>query len=98
MGLWNTTIGKTEIGKTTAGKTKLAIALVVVVLLGLFLPPNINGTRFRDRLAPALSAALGREVRIGQVKYRLLPRPGFDLYQFEVICCPGQALISTSLR
>jgi hypothetical protein len=65
-------------------KTKIILALVVVLLLGIFLPPNINGTRFRDRLAPALSAALGREVKIGQVKYRLLPRPGFDLYDFQV--------------
>ncbi|HEY6270692.1 MAG TPA: AsmA family protein [Terriglobales bacterium] len=65
-------------------KTKIVMAMVVLVLLGIFLPPNINGTRFRDRLRPALSAALGREVRIGQVKYRLLPRPGFDLYDFRV--------------
>ena len=65
-------------------KTKIVIALVIVLLLGIFLPPNINGTRFRDRLAPALSGALGREVKIGQIKYRLLPRPGFDLYDFQV--------------
>jgi AsmA family/AsmA-like C-terminal region len=65
-------------------RTKLVAVLATVVLLGIFLPPNINGTRFRDRLAPALSAALGRTVTIGQVKYRLLPRPGFDLYDFRV--------------
>ena len=65
-------------------RTKLVAALVGVLLLSIFLPPNINGTRFRDRLAPALSAALGRTVTIGQVKYRLLPRPGFDLYDFRV--------------
>jgi hypothetical protein len=65
-------------------KTKLVAALAGLLLLGIFLPPNINGTRFRDRLAPALSAALGRTVTIGQVKYRLLPRPGFDLYDFRV--------------
>ncbi len=65
-------------------RTKIIIALVVVLLLGIFLPPNINGTRFRERLAPALSVALGRDVKIGQVKYRLFPRPGFDLYDFQV--------------
>jgi AsmA protein len=65
-------------------RTKLVAVLAGVLLLGIFLPPNINGTRFRDRLAPALSAALGRTVTIGQVKYRLLPRPGFDLYDFRV--------------
>lgn len=60
------------------------IAVAVGLLLGVFLPPNINGTRFRESLRPALSAALGRQVTIGQVKYRLLPRPGFDLYDFQV--------------
>jgi AsmA-like C-terminal region/AsmA family len=59
------------------------------VLLGIFLPPNINGTRFRDRLRPALSAVLGRQVTIGQVKYRLFPRPGFDLYDFQVADDPA---------
>jgi AsmA protein len=70
--------------RTLTGKTKLVIGLIIMVLLCIFLPPNINGTRFRDRLAPALTAALGRQVKIGQVKYRLLPRPGFDLYDFQV--------------
>src|SRR5215470_10550459 len=65
-------------------KTKFVLAGVAILLLGIFLPPNINGTRFRDRLAPALSSALGRQVKIGQVKYRLLPRPGFDIYDFQV--------------
>lgn len=69
---------------TMTRRAKLVLAVAVVVMLGIFLPPNINGTRFRDRLAPALSNALGRQVKIGQVKYRLLPRPGFDLYGFEV--------------
>ncbi len=72
-----------------APRTKLVAAAAVAVLLGIFLPPNINGTRFRDRLAPALSAALGRTVTIGQVKYRLLPRPGFDLYDFRVADDPA---------
>jgi AsmA protein len=69
--------------------SKLVLAAAVVLLLGIFLPPNINGTRFRDRLAPALSAVLGRQVKIGQVKYRLLPRPGFDLYDFQVADDPA---------
>jgi hypothetical protein len=70
-------------------RMKLMAAAVVALLLGIFLPPNINGTRFRERLAPALSQALGRKVTISQVKYRLLPRPGFDLYGFEVADDPA---------
>ncbi len=72
-----------------ARRTKLIVAVAVVLLLGIFLPPNINGTRFRELLRPALGAALGRTVTIGQVKYRLLPRPGFDLYDFRVADDPA---------
>lgn len=63
----------------------------MVVLLGiaLFVPPNINGVRFRDQLAGSLSAALGRQVRIDHVKYRVFPRPGFDLYGLQVMDDPA---------
>src|SRR5262245_3096657 len=74
---------------SSSRRIKLAIVVVFVLLLCIFLPPNINGTRFRDRLAPALTAALGRQVKIGQVKYRLLPRPGFDVYDFQVADDPA---------
>ena len=69
---------------------KKVVAIVLVVLaLGIFLPPNINGARFSKRLAATLSAGLGREVKIGSVKYRLFPRPGFDLYDFQVMDDPA---------
>jgi AsmA protein len=67
---------------------KIIIAALLVLALGIFLPPNINGARFSKRLASALSAALGRQVKIGSVKYRLFPRPGFDLYDFQVMDNP----------
>jgi AsmA protein len=66
-------------------RKKIAAVVLVVLALGIFLPPNINGARFSKRLASTLSAALGREVKIGSVKYRLFPRPGFDLYDFQVM-------------
>lgn len=53
------------------------------------MPPNINGVRFRDSLAGSLSRALGRQVRIGQVKYRVFPRPGFDIYGLQVMDDPA---------
>lgn len=65
-------------------RKKTILILLLVLVLGIFLPPNINGARFKPRLAAALSAALGRPVRIGSVSFRLLPRPGFDLYDFAV--------------
>jgi len=68
---------------------KIVIGLLVILALAIFLPPSINGTLAKARLAPALSAALGREVKIGSVRYRLLPRPGFDLYDFRVMDDPS---------
>ncbi len=32
---------------------------------------------------------MGRQVKIGSVKYRLFPRPGFDLYNFQVMDDPA---------
>jgi len=70
-------------------RRKIVLAVLVILALGIFLPPNINGARFSKRLASTLSAALGREVKIGAVKYRLFPRPGFDLYNFQVMDDPA---------
>ena len=70
-------------------RRKIAFAVLVVLALAIFLPPKINGARFSKRLTSTLSAALGREVKIGSVKYRLFPRPGFDLYDFQVMDDPA---------
>ncbi|HET6841798.1 MAG TPA: AsmA family protein [Candidatus Angelobacter sp.] len=72
-------------------RRKLTITALVFALLaaGIFLPPRINGSRFRNTLRTALSSALGREVRIREVKFRLLPRPGFDLYGVQVMDDPA---------
>src|SRR5205085_873733 len=70
-------------------RKKIVLAMLIAIVLAVFLPPQINGARFSKRLASALSQALGRQVRIGSVKFRLLPRPGFDLYDFEVVDDPA---------
>src|SRR5262249_44813819 len=70
-------------------RKKIVITAVLVLALCIFLPPNINGARFSKRLASTLSSALGREVKSGAVKYRLFPRPGFDLYNFRVMDDPA---------
>ncbi len=74
---------------TLTRRKKAAIAAVVVVLVAIFLPPQINGSRLAKNLASSLSASMGRQVKIGAVKFRLLPRPGFDLYDFEVLDDPA---------
>src|SRR5215471_19343657 len=65
-------------------RKKIVVTVLLLIVLAIFLPPNINGARFKSRLAAALSSAVGRPVKIGSVSFRLLPRPGFDLYDFEV--------------
>lgn len=70
-------------------RKQIIIAAILLLGVAVFVPPNINGVRFRERLAGSLSAALGREVRIGQIKYRVFPRPGFDLYGLQVMDDPA---------
>lgn len=72
-----------------SSRKKIVLALLLTLALGIFVPPNVNGTRFGKRLAASLSNALGRQVKIGSVKFRLLPRPGFDLYDFQVLDDPS---------
>ena len=74
---------------TAISRKKILAVVLVILALAIFLPPNINGVRFRNRLSSTLSTALGREVKIGSVKYRLFPRPGFDLYDFQVMDDPA---------
>ena len=64
-------------------RKKIVVTVLLLLVLAIFLPPNINGARFKSRLATALSSAVGRPVKIASVSFRLLPRPGFDLYDFE---------------
>src|SRR5215471_85820 len=70
-------------------RKKIVVTVLLLIVLAIFLPPNINGARFKSRLATALSSAVGRPVKIGSVSFRLLPRPGFDLYDFEVADDPN---------
>ncbi len=60
------------------------MALLVLLLLALVVPPYVNLTRFRERLESSLGGALGRRVTVGAVSLRLLPQPGFDLQDFVV--------------
>jgi len=69
---------------TRGRRIKVFFAVLVLILVALFVPPQINGNRFSHQLAASLSAALGRQVTIGSVSFRVLPRPGFDLHDFEV--------------
>jgi hypothetical protein len=49
-----------------------------VMVFALFLA-RPSASRLQDRVARSISAALGRNVEIGSLHVRFLPRPGFDL-------------------
>jgi AsmA family/AsmA-like C-terminal region len=74
-----------------AGRTTRRIiwAVLLLVLLGLFLPPFINVNRYRRRVADAISRALGREVSVSNIELKLLPRPGLVLSNFVVADDPS---------
>jgi AsmA-like C-terminal region/AsmA family len=54
-----------------------------LVLLVLFLA-RPGASRLKNRIANSIGMALQRQVEIGSVHLRLLPRPGFDLENFVV--------------
>lgn len=60
------------------------IAVLVVILCGLFVPPFVNVNRYRNRVASSISRALGREVTVSNIELHLLPRPAMVLSTFVV--------------
>ena len=65
-------------------RSKRGVVLVCVVLgLVLFLV-RPGAARLKTRIATSIGMALQRQVEIGRVHIRLLPRPGFDLENFVV--------------
>ena len=66
------------------GKRSIPAIVVALVLIGIAVPPMINVSRFRTRIADAISRALGRPVTVGGISLRLLPQPGFDLANLAV--------------
>ena len=56
---------------------RVAAVLLVLGLIALIAPSFVHLNQFRDRLANTLTATLGREVSVRDVRLRLLPRPGF---------------------
>jgi uncharacterized protein involved in outer membrane biogenesis len=63
---------------------RTVLGVLLVLLAGTFVPPLINVSRFRLRIADALSRALGRNVSVGAAHLRLFPTPGLDLDKLVV--------------
>jgi hypothetical protein len=62
----------------------LALAVLVLILAVVFLPPLISLSGYKTRIVQLMSASFGRPVRLSSVKLRLLPRPGFVLTDLTV--------------
>ena len=58
-----------------------ALAVIVAVIV---IPPLVSISRYQGRITQAMSASLGRPVRLSSVELRLLPRPGFVLTDLTV--------------
>jgi len=56
----------------------------LVLAAAVAVPPLININHFHRQIADGISQGIGRPVRMSSVKMRLLPRPGFEIADFEV--------------
>jgi AsmA family len=61
-----------------------ALAMVVLILAAVFVPPMISISRYKNRIAELVSHSLGRPVRLSGVELRLLPWPSFVLSNLVV--------------
>ncbi len=77
----------TEDGPGRSGHRRrlaLLVAVLGLLLAVVFVPPFISVGRYKGRIARLLSASLGRPVHMSSAQLRLLPRPGFVLYDLTV--------------
>jgi len=62
----------------------LALAVGLAILAVLIVPPLVSINQYKSQITSLMSASLGRPVRLSSVELRLLPRPGFVLYDLSV--------------
>jgi AsmA family len=62
----------------------LSLAVVVALVVVLVGPPLVSVSRYKSQITSLIARSLGRPVRLSSVHVRLLPRPGFVLYDLVV--------------
>src|SRR5690242_17809333 len=67
----------------------IAIALILLVVAALVLPPLINISRYQRRISASLAASLGHPVEVSGITLILLPRPGVQIANFVVDSTAG---------
>ena len=73
-----------ESGQNRRTWLRALLAAGAVLLLALFLPPMVSVNHYKARITNLISRSLGRPVRLSNVEVRLLPWPGFVLYDLSV--------------
>jgi hypothetical protein len=73
----------------TARRLLWVLVVLGAILLGVFVPPFLNVSRYRNRVATAIGNALGRKVTVSNIELTLLPRPGMVLSAFVVADDPS---------
>jgi hypothetical protein len=63
---------------------RASLAALAILLLAFFLPPLISINHYKAQITHLISQSFGRPVRVSSVQARLLPRPGFVLYDLSV--------------
>ncbi|MGA3049568.1 MAG: AsmA family protein [Terracidiphilus sp.] len=75
-------------GRHRRRKRPAAVGLVLVAVMALLavvvVAPLVSLNRYKSRITGLMAASLGRPVRLSSVELRLLPRPGFVLYDLTV--------------
>jgi len=70
--------------KKQRGRMRIALAAIAIFVLVLVVPPFISVSRYKGRITQIIAQSLGRPVRLSSVEVRLLPWPGFVLYDLSV--------------
>ncbi len=70
--------------KKLHGRLWMALAVVVLLVLALVVPPLISVNHYKGQITHLMAQSLGRPVRLSSVEVRLLPWPGFVLYDLSV--------------
>ena len=61
-----------------------SLAAVVALLAVVIVPPLVSVSRYKGQITNLIGQSLGRPARLSSVHVRLLPRPGFVLYDLVV--------------
>lgn len=72
--------------KKLHGRQRMALAVLALLglVLALVVPPLISVTHYKGQITQLIARSLGRPVRLSSVEVRLLPWPGFVLYDLNV--------------